>query len=73
MIRRFLPRAIDERFLRHRLKSTSMAGMVATAVALVLFAYHAWFDHVFRWELLAIGVVNVIVKFSLMAWYHYTD
>lgn len=70
---RFLPRAIDERFLRHRLKSTSAAGITATGFALVLFLYHLLAQHTYRWELLAVGVVNVAVKLSLMTWYHFTD
>jgi hypothetical protein len=64
---------IDERFLRHRLKSTSVAGITATAAALLMFLYHVWFDHRWSWELLSIGLINVAVKLSLMTWYHFND
>src|SRR5438477_2123764 len=43
---------IDERFLMHRLRSTSLAAMAGGALALGLFLYHYWFQHVWNWELL---------------------
>ena len=64
---------IDERFHEHRRRSTSTAGIVAGSVSLLLFACHYYVDHQIRWELLAIGLIMVIVKYSLLFWYRYHD
>ena len=66
-------RAIDERFLNHRLRSTSTAGVVAGTLAMLLFAYHYYFDHFWSWDLLAVGVTMAAVKLGLMTWYFLTD
>jgi hypothetical protein len=64
-----LARFVDERFLAHRQKSTSVAGMITAAGALLLFEYRYWVDRVARWDLLAIGALFVLIKLSLMLWY----
>jgi len=66
-------RAIDERFLTHRLRSTSFAGIIGGVVAIGLFAYHYYIDHFWSWDLFAIGGCIVSVKMALMIWYHFTD
>ena len=65
--------AIDERFLTHRLKSTSIAGIVGGVVAMGLFAYHYYVDHFWSWDLFAVGVSIAAVKLALMVWFHWTD
>jgi hypothetical protein len=69
----FLRRFIDERFLEHRRRSTSTAGIVSAVVSLVLFEYFLLFKHVLNWELLAVGLTFVAVKLGLMTWYSLTD
>lgn len=64
---------VDERFLNHRLRSTSLGGIVSAVLALGLFEYHLLRQHVFHWELLAVGLTMVVVKLGAMAWYHFTD
>ena len=64
---------IDERFLMHRLRSTSLAAMAGGALALGLFLYHYWFQHVWNWELLAVGVIMAVIKQASMAWYRFTN
>ena len=64
---------IDERFLMHRLRSTSIAGIAGIAVAMGLFAYHYWKDHVWNWEFFAIGLTMAAVKQGLMVWYRFTN
>jgi hypothetical protein len=66
-------RLIDERFLEHRRRSTSLAGVLCAAVAAVLFAYRFYFDHVWSWDLLAVVGTNLLVKFALMTWYSLKD
>lgn len=68
-----LPAFVDERFLKHRLRATSNAGITCAVVALLLFMYRYYHDHVFRIELLAIGLLFVVVKYSFLLWYRRTD
>lgn len=70
---RILGREIDERFLTHRLKSTSSAGIAAALVSLGLFGYRFYVDGVWRWDLLAVALTFVGLKLALMAWYLFTD
>lgn len=69
----FLSRWVDERFFRHRQRSTSIAGVSGGVLTLVLFYYRYYFDHVWSWDLFAVGLTFVTVKLTLMAWYFLTD
>jgi hypothetical protein len=42
-------------------------------VAILLFAYRFYVDHIFSWDLLAVSITVVAVKLSLMSWYYVTD
>jgi len=64
---------IDERFLTHRQRSTSIASMMGAAVAGGLFWYRYVFNGVWRWDLLAVLITMVVVKWGMMAWYYLTD
>ena len=68
-----LNRIFDERFLVHRQRSTSSAGIASAVSAIVLFYYRYLFSNVANWDLLAIGVLFVVVKMSLMFWYSIRD
>ena len=57
----------------HRLRATSIASMAGVVIAMGLFAYHYWKDHVWNWELFAIGLTMAVVKQGLMLWYRFTD
>ena len=65
--------AIDERFLVHRLRSTSVAGVTGGVVAMALFAYRYYTHRVWSWDLLAVGLTMAVVKWSLMLWYRFHD
>lgn len=65
-------RQVDERFLKHRLWATSIAGTAGGIVAVGLFIYHLLADDVWNWELLAIGITMAAVKLILMTWYRLT-
>jgi len=69
----FLSKLADERFLTHRRRSTSYAGMTAGALATGLFGYHYYFDHVWSWDLLAIAATFVVVKVAFMIWHLLTN
>jgi hypothetical protein len=68
-----LGRAIDERFLTHRLRSTSAAGVTGGVVATLLFAYRYYIDHLWSWDLLAVSLTIVLVKLAVLIWYRLTD
>ena len=63
---------IDERFLTHRLRSTSIGGLAAILAAAAFFFYNL-FHHVIRWDLFAIVATAAIVKMGLMVWYRMRD
>ena len=65
--------AIDERFLTHRLRSTSIAGVAGGFVAIGLFAYRYYVNHLWSWDLFAVGASIALVKVALMIWYRWTD
>ena len=69
----FFGRVVDERFLNHRLRSTSLAGIVGGAFAVCLFAYRYYFNHVLNWDLFAVGVTIVAVKLAVLIWYRLSD
>ena len=66
-------KAIDERFLNHRLRSTSLAGIIGGVVAILLFAYRYYINHVFSWDLFAVALTIVGVKMAVLIWYRITD
>ena len=70
---RILGRVVDERFLEHRRRSTSTAGIAAGVLSLVLFEYHLLVEHVFKWELLSIGVTFAVIKLASMLYYSRND
>jgi len=69
----FLGKFVDERFLEHRRRSSSIAGIASALVALVLFEYHLLFDHVWNWELLSLALLFVAIKLSLFTWNRLND
>jgi hypothetical protein len=68
-----IPIEPDERFLTHRLKSTSIAGVCGGLVAIGLWAYHYYIDDVWSWDLFAVATTMAAVKISFMIWYRLTD
>ena len=68
-----LARFFDERFLMHRLRSTSTAGMSGGALAILLFAWRYYVDHLWSWDLFAVALTIVAIKSTLMLWYRFTE
>lgn len=69
----FLNRLVDERFWSHRRRSTSAAGIACAGLALLLFLYRYYINHVVSWDLLAVGLTFLGAKVALMTWYYLTD
>jgi len=63
---------IDERFLTHRLRSTSIGGLTAVVLAAALFFYNLA-HHVIRWDLFAIVATAAVVKMGVLIWYRVRD
>jgi hypothetical protein len=68
-----LKRIVDERFLMHRQRSTSIAGMCTAALALCLFLYRHYTTGVWNLDLLVVGAGFAVIKLGLMTWYAFTD
>jgi hypothetical protein len=66
-------RAIDERFLMHRLRSTSIAGLAAILVTAGFFFHSLWAKEVIRWDLFVIIATAAVVKLAVLIWYRFTD
>jgi hypothetical protein len=69
----FLGKFVDERFLEHRRRSTSVAGLAAVMLAAVLFEYRLFHNHVISWDLFSVVMLMVMVKMSMMLWYRFND
>jgi len=63
---------IDERFLTHRLRSTSIGGLSAVLLTGIFFFYNLS-HHVIRWDLFAIVATAGVVKVGVMIWYRLRD
>jgi hypothetical protein len=68
-----LGKFVDERFLAHRLRSSSFAGIAGCLVAVGIFEYRFIFQHVLSWDLLAFASTMAAVKIAMMLWYGCTD
>jgi hypothetical protein len=64
-----LGKFVDERFLDHRRRSSSVAGIASAILAVVLFEYRFFHDHIWSWDLFALAVAFVVIKLSLFTWY----
>jgi len=69
----FFGQFVDERFLEHRRRSTSAAGLVGALVALCIFEYRIVARHVVSWDLFWILVTMTVVKVGLMVWFKIRD
>jgi hypothetical protein len=73
MIIPIIGKELDERFIMHRLKSTSVAGVTGGILAVLLWAYDYYAQHVWSWDLFAVAATMAAVKLAALAWYRFTD
>jgi hypothetical protein len=64
---------IDERFFRHRQRSTSVAGLAGALVAAGLLYYRYFAQGIWSWDLFAVLATLATVKMALMVWYFLTE
>jgi len=62
---------VDERFLEHRRRASSTAGIVTACLAVCLFEYRFLVQHVWSWDLVALVLIFVTIKMSMFAWYRF--
>ena len=63
--------SLDERFLMHRLRSTSLAGVVGGVLAAALFGWRFHADGTWAWDLFAVAATMAVVKLAAMTWFHF--
>ena len=68
-----LGKFVDERFLEHRRRSTSVAGIVGALATGGIFEYRLLVQHVENWDLFAVLVAMVATKLGMMLWYRIRD
>ena len=64
-----LNKFVDERFLEHRRRSSSIAGFATLILALCIFEYRLIFNHIISWDMAAIILTFAVVKMSMFTWY----
>ncbi len=69
----FLGTLVDERFLEHRRRATSFAGIVSVILAACLLEYRYFRYGAWEWDLFAVVVAFLVMKMSLFAWYRKHD
>jgi hypothetical protein len=64
-----LGKLVDERFLDHRRRSSSAAGICSAVLGVVVFDYRLLHDHVWAWDVAALVLAFALIKMSLFTWY----
>ncbi|MGA3128104.1 MAG: hypothetical protein ABSD13_15480 [Candidatus Korobacteraceae bacterium] len=64
---------VDERYLSHRLQASSLGGIAGGLVALVLFGYRYYVNHIWSWDLFVVVAIILGVKLAVMGWCLLTD
>lgn len=64
---------IDERFMAHRLLSSSAGGIAGGVLAIWLLVYRYFSEKSISWDLLAVGMTMILVKLGVLLWYRLND
>jgi hypothetical protein len=64
---------VDERFLDHRRRASSIAGFATLLVAFGVFEYRLIVSHIISWDMATIILIFGVVKMSMFAWYRIHD
>ena len=67
----FLGPLVDERFLDHRRRASSFAGIATAILAVALFEYRFLRYQIWDWYLFTIILVFLVLKTSLFFWYRH--
>ena len=63
----------DERFILHRYKSTSFAGLACVLMVAGVWAWDFYRNGEFRKDLFAIILLTALIKVGVMTWYRVRD
>lgn len=69
----FLGQLVDERFLDHRRRASSIAGIATAILAILVFEYRLLRYGTWSWDLAAVAIVFVAIKIALFLWYRLHD
>ncbi len=69
----FLGAFVDERFLEHRRRASSIAGFATLLVSAGIFEYRLLFSHILSWDLFTVILTFAVVKVLLFFWYRFND
>jgi hypothetical protein len=64
---------VDERFLQHRRRASSVAGIAAAILAIAIFEYRLFRFGIWNWDLVIVAVAFVALKMTLFLWYRMRD
>jgi len=64
---------MDERYLIHRLRSTSLAGVIGAVSIGVWIMFQLITKNIIRWDLFIILLIMAVVKISTMIYYKLTN
>jgi hypothetical protein len=64
-----MKKILDERYVLHRYKATSHAGVVMAVLTGGWFLYNQLSTHVYRWDLVAILGAGAVTKLIAMIYY----
>jgi hypothetical protein len=64
---------VDERFLEHRRRSTSLAGVAGALLAAGIFEYRVFWQHFIDRSLFAVLATMAVVKIAAMLWFRFND
>jgi hypothetical protein len=66
-----LGKFVDERFLDHRRRASSVAGITTAILAVLLFEYRFFVNHIWSWDLIALVLTFLVLKMSLFTWFRF--
>lgn len=68
-----LGKIVDERFISHRQRAARVSWIAGCVVAVGLYLYRYFVNHVESWDLAAVIFTMAGLFIALMAWYLITD
>jgi hypothetical protein len=69
----FLGQFVDERYLSHRRRASSIAGITVALLALCIFEYRLLRYGRWDWDLALVAVVFVVLKMAAFFWFRARD
>ena len=52
---------------------SASSNIAAAILAILIFEYRFFFDHIWSWDLLIVALTFVVIKMSLFTWFRFKD